>query len=151
MAVTGKLYGKAILNAFGGETAGESIAIDYLSDTIKVALTTSSYSVDQDTHEFFSDITNEITGTGYTAGGATLANKTLGYTAGTNVIKFDADDTSWAASTLTARYAIVYKDTGTGSTSPLLGYVDFGADVSTTSGTFQITWNASGIFTITPA
>lgn len=151
MAVTSKIYGKAILNAFGGETAGESVAIDYLSDTIKVALCTSSYAVDQDTHEFFSDVTNEVTGTGYTAGGATLANKTLGYTAGTNVIKFDADDVTWTTSTITARYAVIYKSTGTSSTSPLLSYVDFGQNESTTAATFQITWDSAGLLTITPA
>ena len=151
MAVTAFWYGKAILNAFGGETAGESVAIDYLSDTIKVSLHTSTYVPAQDTDEFFSAATNEVSGTGYTAGGATLANKTLGYTAGTNVIKFDADDTSWATSTITARIAVIYKDTGTPSTSPVMGYVDFGADVISSGGTFQITWNAAGILTITPA
>lgn len=151
MAVTAFWYGKAILNAFGGETAGESVAIDFLSDTIKVSLHTVTYTPAQDTDEFFSDATNQITGTGYTAGGATLANKTLGYTAGTNVIKFDADDPSWATSTLTARYAVIYKDTGTASTSPLMGYIDFGADVSTTAGTFTVQFNASGMLTITPA
>lgn len=151
MAVTAKWYGKAIMAAFGGTTSGESPIHDYLSDTIKVALTTSAYTPDQDAHDFFNDITNEVVGTGYTAGGATLTGKTLDYTAGTNVIKFDANDVSWATSTITARYAIIYKDTGTPSTSGLYGYVDFGADVSTTAGTFLITWDAAGIFTITPA
>jgi len=151
MAVTAFWYGKAILNAFGGETAGESIAIDFLSDTIKVSLHTSTYTPAQDTDEFWDAATNEVSGAGYTTGGATLGTKTLGYTAGTNVIKFDAADTSWASSTITARYAVIYKDTGTPSTSPLLGYVNFGADVVTSNGTFQITWDAAGIFTITPA
>lgn len=149
MAVTALLYGKLFANCFGGETAGESVAIDLLSDTIKVALTTSSYTPNQDTHEFFDAVTNEITGTGYTAGGATLGSKTLAYAS--KVSTFDAADTSWTTSTLTARYAVVYKDTGTASTSPLICYINFGADVSTTAGTFLITWNASGIFTVTVA
>lgn len=151
MAVSAKWYGKSLANVFGGETAGESVAVDFLSDTIKVALTTSTYTPDQDTHEFFSDVTNEVTGTGYTAGGATLANKTITYTSGTNVVKLDADDTSWTSSTITARYAVVYKSTGTSSTSPLLGYVDFGQNESSSSGTFQIQWSASGILTLTAA
>jgi hypothetical protein len=144
VAVTALLYGKTWA-AFANKE------IDWSADTIKVALCTSSYTPDQDTHDYFNDITNEVTGTGYTAGGATLGSKTEAYTAGTNTYTFDAADTSWTSSTITARYAILYRDTGTASTSPLIGYVNFGADQSTSNGTFQITWNASGIFTITVA
>ena len=151
MAVTAKLYGQGLMNMGGGSSAGGA-PIDWLSDTIKVALCTSTYSPDQDAHDFFDDITNEVAnGNGYTSGGATLANKTAGYTSGTNVIKFDGDDVSWTTSTITARYAIVYKSSGVASTSPLIAYIDFGADVSSTAGTFQITWDAAGIFTITVA
>jgi alpha-D-ribose 1-methylphosphonate 5-phosphate C-P lyase len=107
MAATMKWYGKALLKALNKE-------VDFDTDTIKVALCTSSYTPNQDTHDYFDDITNELsTGNGYTAGGATLANKTIGYTDGTNVIKLDADDVTWANSTITARYAIVYVATGT--------------------------------------
>jgi hypothetical protein len=103
----------------------------------------------QDTHDYFNDVTNEVTGTGYTAGGATLGTPTIGNTL--NVIKLDGDDTVWAASTITARIAVVYDSTpGTAATNPLLFWVDFGADVSSVSGSFTITWNASGMATITP-
>lgn len=145
MAVTALLYGKLWENQFG------SAPINWSSDTIKVALATSTYTPSQDTHDFFNDVTNEVTGTGYTAGGATLASKTATYTSGTNTCAFDAADTSWTTSTITARYAIIYKSTGTASTSPLIGYVDFGADVSSSGGTFTITWDAAGIFTLTVA
>ncbi len=152
MAVTAYWYGQALLQALGSGTAGNAPNIDWLSDTIKVMLCTSTYVPNQDTHVFKSDVTNEVTGTGYTATGATLANKTIGYTAGTNVIKLDADDTSWSTATITARYAVIYDATpATDATRPLLGYIDFGADVISTAGTFQITWDAAGIFTITPA
>lgn len=152
MAVTAKWYCNGLANLLGGTAEGGS-PIDFLTDTIKVALCTSSYTPDQDAHDFFDDITNEVSesGTNYTAGGATLGSKTVTVTGGTNVVKLDAADTSWASSTITARYAIIYKSTGTASTSPLLGYVDFGADVSSTAGTFQITWDAAGIFTLTAA
>src|SRR5512139_1989522 len=152
MAVTAFWYGQAIMQAFGSGSAGNAPNIDFLSDTIKVLLCTSTYTPAQDTHVFHSDITNEVAnGNGYTTGGATLANKTLGYTAGTNVIKFDADDVSWTSSTITARYAVIYDDTpATSGTKPLLGYVDFGADQSTSNGTFTITWSADGILKITP-
>lgn len=145
MSVTAKWYGKAFLSLGTKQ-------INLTSDTIKVMLCTSAYTVDQDNHQFKSDLTNEVSGTGYTAGGATLGSPTLTYTGTTNVLAFDGADVSWAASTLTARYAIVYDSTpGTDATRPLLMYVDFGADVSTTSGTLTLTWDAAGLCTVTVA
>jgi hypothetical protein len=150
MAVTAFLYGNCIANAFGSTSSGNSPNMDLLSDTIKVMLCTSTYTPNQDTHQFKSDVTNEVTGTGYSAGGTTLTTKVLSYTAGTNVIMFDADDATWAASTITARYAVIYDSTpATDATRPLIGYVDFGADVSSSAGNFTITWSTSGIFTVT--
>ncbi len=53
----------------------------------------------------------------------------------------------WTGSTITsARYAVIYDDDLTNK--PLICAIDFGGDFSTTSGTFKITWNASGIFTL---
>lgn len=146
MAVTAKWFGKAFLKMLNKE-------IDWDSDTIKVSLHTSSYTPDQDAHDYADDLTNEVAnGNGYTTGGATLGSKTIDYTAGTNVVKLDAADTVWAASTITARYAVIYDaQSGAAATNPLLGYVDFGADVSSAGGAFTITWDAAGIFTITPA
>jgi hypothetical protein len=152
MAVSAKWFGQAIMQAFGSGSAGNAPNIDYLSDTIKVALFTNAHAPDQDVDVFYDAAhgMTEVTGTGYSAGGATLGTKTLDYTGATNVIKFDAADTSWANSTITARYACIYDDTPAAN-KPFLGYVDFGADVSTTNGTFAITWDAAGILTITPA
>jgi len=145
MAVSAKLYGLA-LQSFANKE------IDWDSDTIKVMLCTSTYSPNQDTHRYKSDVTNEVTGTGYTAGGATLTSPTFAYTAGTNTLTLDAADTSWPSSTITARYAVIYDSTpSTDATRPLLAYVDFGADVSTTAGTFSIVWDATGIITLTAA
>lgn len=143
MAVTALLYGKAFLSAFTKK-------IDTSADTFKIMLCTSSYTPNQDTHQFKSDVTNEVTGTGYTAGGATLANFAATYDGASNTVKIDADDASWSSSTITARYAVIYDSTpGTDATRPLLCYIDFGADVSTTAGTLSITFNASGIATVT--
>jgi len=142
MATT-KTYGSLITKAFNKE-------IDWDTDTIKVALVTSSYTPNQDTHDYWDDVSaNEASGTGYTAGGATLGSKTVGYTSGTNVTKFDAADVSWTSSTITARYAVVYVSTGTAGTSALIAYVDFGSDQSSSAGTFSIVWDAAGIFTTT--
>lgn len=140
-----KMYGQAILKAFNKE-------VDWDTDTIKVMLVSSSYSPNQDTHAYKSDVTNEVSGTGYTAGGATLASKTATYDNSTNVTVLDAADTSWASSTITARYAVIYSDAGgTDAQKVLLGYVDFGSDQSSSAGTFAITWDATGIFRITVA
>jgi hypothetical protein len=149
MAVTAYLYAAGLVNAFGGDSEAESFNIDWLTNTIKVALTTSPYTPNQDTHDFFDDVTNEVTGTGYTAGGATLGTKTLAST--NNVVKFDAADTVWTTATITARRAVVYKDSGVSTTSPLIAWVDFGADVSSTAANFTITWDANGILRITAA
>lgn len=128
----------------------------WTSDTIKVALTTSAYTPNQDTHEFFSDVTNELsTANGYTAGGATLGTKSVTADATSNETRLIAANTVWTATsgnTITARRAVIYKSTGTAGTSPLLGWVDFGADVSATGDTFTITWNATnGVLRITAA
>jgi len=146
MAVTAKLYGK-FLNALANKE------VDLNSDTIKVQLHTSSYTPDQDTHDYHNDLTNEVAnGNGYTTGGATLGSPSFSYTGATNVFMFDGADVSWTSSTITARYAVLVDTTpGSTSTNPLIGYVDFGTDVSTTNGTFQITWDAAGIFTVTVA
>jgi len=144
MATT-KTYGNLIKQAFNKE-------VDFDTDTIKVALVSSSYTPNQDTHDYWDDVsTYEVSGTGYTAGGATLTGKSVTYDSGTNVTKFDATDVSWTGSTITARYAVVYLSTGTASTSPLIAYVDFGSDQSSSSGTFQIVWDSAGIFTTTAA
>ena len=145
MAVSAKWFGKAFLAMLNKE-------IDWTADTIKVMLCTSSFTPDQDAMDYQDDITNEVSGTGYTAGGATLANASIGYTGATNVVKLDGDDVTWGSSTITARYAVIVDTTpGSSSTNPVLGYVDFGEDKSSSGGDFTIQWNADGILTITPS
>jgi hypothetical protein len=140
-----KLYGNFLLKALNKE-------VDFDSDTIKVALLSSSYTPDQDAHDYLNDVsTYEVSGTGYTAGGNTLGSKTATYDSANNVVILDAADTTWSSSTITARYAVVYGSTGTSSTSPLIGYVDFGSDQSSTNGNFTITWDSTGIVRITVA
>jgi len=118
--------------------------------TLKCALCTSSYTPNQDDHDFFDDITNEVSGTGYTAGGKIIT--TTNPTISGKVTTFDAADVSWTNSTITARYAIIYDYTGgSDATNALVAYIDFGEDKSSENGTFQLTWNASGIFTFTVA
>jgi hypothetical protein len=148
MAVTAFWYGCGLQNV----CKGSLVWLNSAGSTVKVALCTSTYSPNQDTHNDFADITNELsTANGYTAGGATLTKVDAAYDAGTNECRLDASDTVWSNTTITARYAIIYIDTGTAATSSLLGYVDFGADQTTVAGDFTITWAATGVLKITAA
>lgn len=135
-----------IYNGFKGSLLNN--AIDLLVDTIKVALVTSAYTPNQDTHEDFADVTNEVSGTGYTAGGATLASKAVTVDTTDNEGVFDAADVTWSSSTITARGAVLYYSTGTASTSLLICYLDFGSDQSSSAGDFTIAWNAEGILNL---
>jgi hypothetical protein len=122
------------------------MAVDLVSDTVKCAMITNSSTPDFDTHDEWADLSgNEVSGTNYTAGGSALASKALTGSSGT--IKFDADDVAWSTSTISsARAAVLYDDTLSGD--KLICLVNFGADYSSANGTFTITWNASGIFTL---
>jgi hypothetical protein len=145
-------YGQAIMLAFGSGTESNAPNIDYLTDNIRLMLTTSSYVPNQDTHDFYNDVTNEVSGTGYTANGEALTSKTLDYTSGTNVIKFDAADVTWSAATFTARIGVLYNRTpATDATRPLISYIDFVSDQSPNASNFTVQWHANGVLTITPA
>jgi len=123
--------------------------IDFDTDTIKVALATASYSPSATTHDFFNDITNEVTGTNYVAGGAEITTKTLNESGGT--VTFDGDSPTWSQSGSgfsTARYAIIYKSTGTAATSRLIGYIDMTSDKGNVAGDFTISWAGTGVFTV---
>lgn len=126
-----------------------SAGVNFSSDTIKVALVTSSYTPNQDTHDNFDDVTNEVTGTGYTAGGATLASKTISQDDTDNEGVFDAADVTWSSSTITAAAAVLYKDTGTPSSSTLIAYFDFGGNQVSSNGNFTLQWAAEGIINLT--
>lgn len=145
IAVTAKWYGLGVKDQWGATAADR---IDWITDTIKTALHTSTYVPNQDTDDFFNDATNEITGTGYTAGGVTLGSKTLTYDSGTNEVRLDAGDAQWTSATFTSRIATTYKSTGTATTSHLMGYVDFGGDESVSSGTFTIQWDSTGVLKV---
>ena len=125
------------------------LAIDLDLETHKVAMFTNSITPNFSTdtaHGVAPYNANEVSGTGYTAGGALLTTTTVTESpAGT--LMFDAADTSWAASTITnARCALVYADALAGNNAIVL--VNFGADYSTQNGTFLIQWASGGILNI---
>src|SRR4051812_27928528 len=105
MSVTCTLYNSFKRDIMNG-------AINPASDTIKAMLCTSSYTPDIDAHTKRSDITNEVTGTGYTAGGMTLGSPAVTVDNTNDRGVFDAADDAWSSSTITARYAVLYKSRG---------------------------------------
>jgi hypothetical protein len=142
MAVTAIVFNPAKKKLMEG-------AFNLTSDTIKVALCTSSFSPNIDLMDFFDDVTNEVVSAGYTAGGATLTSPTITVDTVNDLAYFDAADTSWSGVTFTYRYIVIYKSTGIASTSPLLAYVDLGADRSNSGDTAYLQWATTGIFKIT--
>jgi hypothetical protein len=145
MAVTTKVYGLA-------EKHFASADINWASDTVKVSLHTSSYSPNQDTDEFYSALSNELAASGnYSTGGSSLAGKAVAYDSTTNNEKLTATNLTFSALTPSAafRYAVVYKSTGTGSTSPLICWIDFGADQNPGGSDFTLSWAATGVLYMT--
>jgi hypothetical protein len=146
LAVTGHVYTKQLL-ALGSKLE------NYTSDTFKILLL-SAYTPAVDTHEFVSDVLGagtEASGTGYVAGGQSLASVT--FTASGHVYTFTAGtNPSWNASggSLAAAYAVL-ADTSPGSnaTNPVLAYWDFGGTQTATNSTFQLTISGSGLLTLT--
>ena len=136
-----------IFNSFKRDVINGSIDLD--TDTIKLMLVTSAYTPNIDTHTKRSDVTNEVTGTGYTAGGVALANKTVTVNNTTDKGVFDADDVTISTATITARGAVLYKSRGGASSADeLICYLDFGSDITSTAGNFNITFDATGILTL---
>lgn len=120
--------------------------IDLVNDTIKLMLVTASYTPDQDNHDFIDDVSaNEVSSSGYTAGGQALGTKTNTQDNTNDLGVFDAADLTWTAVTFSTRYGVLYKDTGTPSTSPLIACFDWGATKSPAAEDFTVVWNASGI------
>ena len=145
IAVSAKIYGLFYTSLANKE-------MNLASDTLKCLLCTSSYTPNQDTHRYKSDLTNEVTGTGYTAGGVALTGVTLSYDTASNTFKLDANDPAWASSTITAAYAVFYDSTpSTDATRPLICYVDLGGNISSTASTFTVQLDANGIINLTAA
>ncbi len=103
---------------------------DFNSDTIKMALYTSSAELGAATTAYTT--TGEASGTGYTAGGATLAGASIN-TSGTTVY-VDYDDPSWTTASFTAAGALIYNDTH--ASKAAIAVISFGGDFTVSSGTF---------------
>lgn len=109
------------------------------TDTFKLMLTTSSYTPSKASHAKRSDVTNEVTGTGYTAGGA-AATITLTAASGNSDLELiNMADVSWTTATITAAFAVLYKSRGGASSADnLVWVIDFGGSFTSTAGTFTV-------------
>jgi len=101
-------------------------------DTFKIALYTSSATLDASTTAY--SATNEVSGTGYTAGGNSLTN--IDPTSSGTTAYLDFSDTTWSSATITARGALIYNSSAAGN--PAVAVLDFGADKTSTAGDFTV-------------
>ncbi len=128
----------------------DTLGLSLESETdLSVAMITDSATPAFDTMDFWSDLeANEVSGTGYTAGGATLTGTEL--TIASGVLTYDANDVSWSSSTISnAMAAVGYFDRGGATTADELEFLsDFVTAASSSGGTFTIEWAAAGIYTV---
>lgn len=114
-------------------------AIDYDTDTFYMMLVTSSYVPNKDTHTKRSDVTNEASGSGYSAGGQASA-VTITKDTGNDRVDVGFATVTWATASVTAAGAVIYKRRGGASSADeLVAFLDFGGNVTSTAGDFVVT------------
>ncbi len=127
---------------------------DLNTQAFRVALTTNAQAIaasfaGASTNALYADLTAEVVGTGYTAGGEVL--DVTGWTRSGAIVSFTADPTTWAALTATMKYAVIYLD---GGSDDLLAFFDLettdGTGRTSSGGDFTINWTGS-VFTLTRA
>ena len=125
------------------DTAGVSLE----GETNKIALVQDGYTPNFDTHDFHADLTNEVTGTGYTAQGVAATSTEITLASGT--LKFDAADTVFSTVTITDAMAVVLAlANGSSATNCIVVLQDFVTAASATAADFTIQHPAAGIFTL---
>lgn len=143
MAVT-NVYAQAVVAWSAG-------GIDWENDTVKVCLLGSSYVPNLDTHAVLADLdlaNNEVTGSGYTTGGAAVTGKYTSYDADSNTLTLGCGSPFWENATITGvRYAVFYKDAGGGQTT-LITCTDFQANMSVQSATATVVVADTGLVSI---
>ena len=120
----------AICNSFKSEIL--AMTPHTASDTYKIALYTSSATLSKSTTAY--SATNEVSGAGYSAGGATLSGFSVTTDGDTAILDWTSDPT-WAAATITARGAVIYNST---RSNKAVAVLDFGSDFTSTAATFTV-------------
>ena len=143
------LYGAALEDIVSGDIA-------LAADDFSAILVTASYVPNFSTHGTYADVSaNEASGTGYTSGGIDIGSFTV--TRSGLTVNIDSSVAlTWSASTLTAKWLVLVRRAGSSLVAGdrLLGALNLntnGGSVSTSGGTLDITWSASGIYTFGPA
>ena len=128
------------IHNFHNGSGGGTTTTTGTGNTFKIALYTSRATLSASTTAYAT--TNEVSGTGYTAGGNTLTNVDP-TTSGTTALT-DFADTTWSSASITARGALIYNSSTTaGSANRAVCALDFGADKTSTSGDFVIQFPAA--------
>lgn len=133
MAIT-----QAFCNSFKQEVLQ---GVHVSTDVYKIALYTSVATLSKATTAY--SATNEVSGSGYTAGGATLSGFTTALDTDTAYIDWTTDP-SWPAATITARGALIYNSS---RSNKAVAVLDFGSDIVSTNGTFSVTLPAAAAAT----
>jgi hypothetical protein len=135
------LYGLTFEKMFI-DTAAQSME----AETHKILMVEDAHTPDFNAHNFRDDITNEVAGTGYTAGGQAFTGTE--WTISGGVLTYDFTDPAWTTSTIpNAMAAVGYFNVGSAATDQLLFLLDFITAASSSGGTFTININASGAIT----
>jgi hypothetical protein len=108
------------------------------TQVFKIALFTSAATLSAATTAY--STSNEVSGTGYSAGGNILTVSQVPTSTGTTAF-LDFADTTWTTATITARGALIYLANGT--TNPAVAVLDFGGDKTSTAGNFTIQFPAA--------
>lgn len=141
MAVTGKVYFDFLRQLAEGDNV-------LPTDAVKAMIINNSYTPNQITDVAAGTVdANEVSGSGYTAGGKTITSPALNPDTGGIRYLYDGADLVWSAVTFTnGRYLVLYLASG-----DLICYFDFGTNVTMSGGTFTITWDVNGILAILTA
>lgn len=128
--------------------------VDWENDTIKVALTNNYVfsAGNQDAHDFWVDVEGfEVAASGtYVAGGAAVTTAAPTYNAALNAVLLSATaNVVWTDATITATGAIIYKDTGVNTTSPLIAHINFNGSKAATDGSFTLDFTTNPVIKIT--
>ncbi len=119
-------------------------ALNLEAEDNKVGMVTDTHAPDFNADDFWADVDNEVSGTGYTAGGQAVTGTEV--TVASGVLTYDTDDPAWTGSTITDAMAAVYYHDAV--TDELIVLQDFVNAASSSGGTFTIEQNASGLLTI---
>lgn len=129
MAIT-----SAICNSYKKELLD---GVHAAADTYKIALFTDAATLGAATTAYAT--TNEITGSGYTAGGKSLTGFATGLDGSTAYLTFA--DIAWTSATITARGCLIYNSS---KSNKAVAAFDFGGNISSTNGTFTVDFPGTG-------